>query len=36
MADPFLLRRLKTDVLTFLPPKREYVLLAPMTAKQVI
>ncbi|KZW04148.1 hypothetical protein EXIGLDRAFT_737823 [Exidia glandulosa HHB12029] len=31
---PFLLRRLKTDVETNLPPKKEYVLYAPLTAKQ--
>ena len=35
ILDPFLLRRLKTDVLTFLPPKREYLILAPMTEKQM-
>jgi ATP-dependent DNA helicase len=35
ILDPFLLRRLKTDVLKFLPPKREYVILAPMTQKQM-
>ena len=26
ILDPFLLRRLKTDVLKFLPPKREYMV----------
>ncbi|ORX88944.1 hypothetical protein K493DRAFT_73220 [Basidiobolus meristosporus CBS 931.73] len=31
---PFLLRRLKSDVELGLPKKREYVLYAPMTAKQ--
>ena len=31
---PFLLRRLKTDVETSLPPKREYVLYAPLTKEQ--
>ncbi|KAK9249174.1 SNF2 family N-terminal domain-containing protein [Lipomyces tetrasporus] len=31
---PFLLRRLKSDVEYSLPPKREYVLYAPMTATQ--
>ena len=35
ILDPFLLRRLKTDVLKFLPPKREYIVLAPMTEKQM-
>ncbi|KAL8280639.1 hypothetical protein RQP46_006962 [Phenoliferia psychrophenolica] len=31
---PFMLRRLKKDVETSLPPKKEYVLYAPMTAEQ--
>lgn len=31
---PFLLRRMKTDVETTLPPKREYVLYAPLTQGQ--
>ncbi|KAK9495073.1 SNF2 family N-terminal domain-containing protein [Lipomyces doorenjongii] len=31
---PFLLRRLKSDVEYSLPPKREYLLYAPMTATQ--
>ncbi|KAK9389256.1 P-loop containing nucleoside triphosphate hydrolase protein [Lipomyces mesembrius] len=31
---PFLLRRLKSDVECSLPPKREYLLYAPMTATQ--
>ncbi|MCJ1312079.1 hypothetical protein MMC25_005753 [Agyrium rufum] len=31
---PFLLRRIKTDVETQLPKKREYILYAPMTAPQ--
>ena len=31
---PFLLRRLKTDVEKDLPPKREYLLYAPMTTEQ--
>lgn len=31
---PFLLRRLKVDVETDLPPKKEYVLYAPLTVKQ--
>lgn len=31
---PFLLRRVKTDVETELPPKREYILYAPLTAQQ--
>ena len=31
---PFLLRRLKTDVETALPKKREYILYAPLTAEQ--
>ncbi|KAI5839266.1 swi2/snf2-like protein [Morchella snyderi] len=31
---PFLLRRMKTDVETMLPPKREYVLYAPLTQSQ--
>ncbi|KAI0804694.1 SNF2 family N-terminal domain-containing protein [Irpex lacteus] len=31
---PFLLRRLKADVETNLPPKKEYVLYAPLTVKQ--
>lgn len=31
---PFLLRRMKTDVETKLPPKREYVLYAPLTQGQ--
>lgn len=34
MLDPFILRRLKTDVLGDLPPKREVVLRIPMTAHQ--
>jgi ATP-dependent DNA helicase len=34
ILQPFLLRRLKTDVETNLPPKREYVLYAPLTAEQ--
>lgn len=32
---PFLLRRVKSDVETSLPPKREIVLYAPLTAKQL-
>lgn len=31
---PFLLRRLKADVLVNLPPKKEYVLYAPLTIRQ--
>lgn len=31
---PFLLRRVKTDVETALPRKREYILYAPLTAEQ--
>ena len=31
---PFLLRRLKVDVETSLPPKKEYVLYAPLSQKQ--
>jgi ATP-dependent DNA helicase len=31
---PFLLRRIKTDVETDLPKKREYILYAPLTAEQ--
>ncbi|CAE6440315.1 unnamed protein product [Rhizoctonia solani] len=31
---PFLLRRLKMDVVTDLPPKKEYVLYAPLTTEQ--
>ncbi|TIC05781.1 hypothetical protein E3Q16_01818 [Wallemia mellicola] len=31
---PFLLRRLKADVAKTLPPKKEYVLYAPLTKKQ--
>lgn len=31
---PFILRRLKSDVETNLPPKKEYILYAPLTAKQ--
>jgi ATP-dependent DNA helicase len=31
---PFLLRRLKVDVETELPPKKEYVLYAPLTERQ--
>lgn len=31
---PFLLRRLKSDVAKGLPPKKEYVLYAPLTQKQ--
>jgi ATP-dependent DNA helicase len=31
---PFLLRRIKTDVETSLPKKREYILYAPLTATQ--
>ncbi|KAJ9655098.1 putative ATPase [Neophaeococcomyces mojaviensis] len=31
---PFLLRRVKTDVETDLPPKREYILYAPLTDEQ--
>lgn len=31
---PFLLRRLKVDVETGLPPKKEYVLYAPLTERQ--
>ncbi|KAF8457597.1 SNF2 family N-terminal domain-containing protein [Kalaharituber pfeilii] len=31
---PFLLRRIKADVETQLPPKREYVLYAPLTQEQ--
>ncbi|KAF9884131.1 hypothetical protein FE257_002252 [Aspergillus nanangensis] len=31
---PFLLRRIKTDVETSLPKKREYILYAPLTAEQ--
>ncbi|KAJ1304153.1 hypothetical protein OPQ81_008553 [Rhizoctonia solani] len=31
---PFLLRRLKIDVVTDLPPKKEYVLYAPLTSEQ--
>lgn len=31
---PFLLRRVKTDVESSLPPKREYILYAPLTTEQ--
>ena len=31
---PFLLRRLKVDVERTLPPKKEYVLYAPLSARQ--
>jgi len=31
---PFLLRRMKTDVESNLPPKREYILYAPLTTEQ--
>jgi ATP-dependent DNA helicase len=31
---PFLLRRVKSDVMKGLPPKREYLIYAPMTKKQ--
>lgn len=31
---PFLLRRLKADVMSELPPKKEYVLYAPLTEQQ--
>lgn len=31
---PFLLRRLKTDVALEVPPKKEIVVYAPLTAKQ--
>jgi len=31
---PFLLRRMKSDVESNLPPKREYILYAPLTAEQ--
>jgi ATP-dependent DNA helicase len=31
---PFLLRRVKTDVETALPKKREYILYAPLTSEQ--
>lgn len=31
---PFLLRRLKVDVATNLPPKKEYVLYAPLSVQQ--
>ncbi|GJE96048.1 SNF2 family DNA-dependent ATPase-like protein [Phanerochaete sordida] len=31
---PFLLRRLKADVLTNMPPKKEYVLYAPLSLQQ--
>lgn len=31
---PFLLRRLKVDIETSLPPKKEYVLYAPLTVRQ--
>ena len=31
---PFILRRLKSDVETSLPPKKEYILYAPLSAKQ--
>lgn len=31
---PFLLRRIKADVMAQLPPKREYVLYAPLTKEQ--
>eukprot|EP00960_Hanusia_phi_P011467 334985-Hanusia_phi.AAC.1 len=34
ILDPFLLRRLKTDVLINLPKKREYILMAPLTESQ--
>lgn len=32
---PFLLRRVKSDVATNLPPKREIVLYAPLTSNQL-
>jgi len=35
ILDPFLLRRLKTDVLFNLPIKREYLILAPLTETQL-
>lgn len=31
---PFLLRRLKTDVVLDLPPKKEILVYAPLTSKQ--
>ncbi|KEP45935.1 SNF2 family ATP-dependent chromatin-remodeling factor [Rhizoctonia solani 123E] len=31
---PFLLRRLKVDVVTDLPPKKEYILYAPLASEQ--
>lgn len=34
LLKPFLLRRVKTDVETSLPKKREYILYAPMTPEQ--
>ncbi|TIB67714.1 hypothetical protein E3P77_01420 [Wallemia ichthyophaga] len=34
ILQPFLLRRLKSDVAKGLPPKKEYVLYAPLTQKQ--
>jgi ATP-dependent DNA helicase len=36
ILDPFLLRRLKSDVELGLPPKHEFVILAPLTKTQVI
>jgi ATP-dependent DNA helicase len=36
LADPPSLRRLKTDVEKSLPPKKEYLLHAPITAKQKV
>ncbi|KAI5779282.1 SWI/SNF chromatin remodeling complex component [Geopyxis carbonaria] len=34
LLKPFLLRRVKTDVMKELPPKREYILYAPLTETQ--
>ena len=34
LLKPFLLRRVKTDVMSSLPPKREYILYAPLTQTQ--
>lgn len=34
LLKPFLLRRLKVDVETSLPPKKEYVLYAPLSVRQ--
>lgn len=36
ILSPFLLRRIKTDVEMFLPPKKELLIYAPLTARQQV